>query len=74
MDLNISEITLSQVARVYSGRAGCMCGCRGKYTESGRGVALIFNKIVRNPAAQYDEHARCVYVETPTRNQVAYLR
>jgi hypothetical protein len=23
---------ISKVAKVYSGRIGCMCGCRGKYS------------------------------------------
>lgn len=23
----------AQIVRAYSGRAGCMCGCRGNYTE-----------------------------------------
>ena len=26
------QIDLSKVRKVYSGRPGCMCGCRGKWT------------------------------------------
>jgi hypothetical protein len=33
MDFN--EVTLDQVERVYSGRPGCGCGCRGKYYVPG---------------------------------------
>jgi hypothetical protein len=25
-------VDISKVAKVYSGRIGCMCGCRGKYS------------------------------------------
>ena len=33
-----TKIELSRVTRVYSGRPGCMCGCRGKYYDA-RGAA-----------------------------------
>jgi hypothetical protein len=29
---------ISNIAKVYSGRVGCMCGCRGKYSYN-EGVA-----------------------------------
>ena len=32
--MNIQEITPSQIVRVYSGKLGCMCGCKGKYYTS----------------------------------------
>ena len=32
--MNIQEITPSQIVRAYSGKGGCMCGCRGKYYTS----------------------------------------
>lgn len=28
---DIQEITPAMVAKTYSGRPGCMCGCKGKY-------------------------------------------
>jgi hypothetical protein len=31
-------VDISKVAKVYSGRIGCMCGCRGKYSYN-EGVA-----------------------------------
>jgi hypothetical protein len=30
-----APVELKQVVRVYSGKPGCGCGCRGKYWESG---------------------------------------
>jgi hypothetical protein len=32
--MNIQEITPSQIVRAYSGKVGCMCGCKGKYYTS----------------------------------------
>jgi hypothetical protein len=32
--MNIQEITPSQIVRAYSGKIGCMCGCKGKYYTS----------------------------------------
>jgi hypothetical protein len=29
--LDIQNVTKSQILRVYSGRIGCMCGCKGNY-------------------------------------------
>ena len=40
---------------------------------SDRSVKIIFNKIMKNPAHKYDAGANCVYVETETRNLVAYF-
>lgn len=34
------QVTFSQVARVYSGLPGCMCGCRGKYHANPANPAL----------------------------------
>lgn len=40
---------------------------------SDRSVKIIFNKIMKNPARKYDADANCVYVETGTRNLVAFF-
>jgi hypothetical protein len=77
---------LNKVFKVYSGKPGCMCGCNGRYKMasahaesaaaediSDRSVKIIFNKIMKNPAHKYDAGANCVYVETETRNLVAYF-
>ncbi len=64
---------LSKVTRVYSGSPGCMCGCKGKYSDSDRSRKIIFNKIMKNPNHKFDAAAKCVYVETETRNLVAYF-
>ena len=32
--MNAKDISRSLIRNVYSGRQGCMCGCRGKYVYS----------------------------------------
>ena len=67
--------TLANVKTVYSGRLGCMCGCRGKYTEpheSARSVKILFNKVMNNPAHKVEDN--CAFVETDTRNLVVYFK
>jgi hypothetical protein len=75
--------TLANVQKVYSGKPGCMCGCRGKYsyaagcTESEydvvneRSVKILFNKVMNNPAHKVEDGI--AYVETDTRNLVVYF-
>jgi hypothetical protein len=77
---------LSKVTKAYSGKPGCLCGCRGKYSYAegaphadwqgkvnSRSVKIIFNKIMKNPKHEFDDQANCVYVDTPTRTLVAYF-
>ena len=67
--------TLANVKEVYSGKPGCMCGCRGKYSrpdENARSVKILFNKVMNNPKHKVD--GECVIVETATRNLVLYFK
>jgi hypothetical protein len=75
--------TLANVKKVYSGKPGCMCGCRGKYSyvqgcEEGyddqvneRSVKLIFNKVMNNPKHKVEDGI--AFVDTGTRNLVVYF-
>ena len=66
--------TLADVKTVYSGKPGCMCGCRGKYTtpeQSARSVKLIFNKVMNNPAHKIEDGI--AFVDTGSRNLVVYF-
>ena len=31
-------LDINKIAKVYSGRKGCMCGCNGKYSYTARGA------------------------------------
>ena len=66
--------TLADVKTVYSGKPGCMCGCRGKYTtpeQSARSVKILFNKVMNNPKHRVEDGI--AFVETATRNLVVYF-
>lgn len=70
-----------QVGKVYSGKLGCACGCRGNYSENPKTITLIVNKMRK---ALKDGMATEVMfggygeaflsVETATRRYTAYLK
>ena len=78
---DLSALNLSEVTRVYTGKSGCMCGCRGKYHEK----PGLIRRIVANMAAYAAEHgmavmvethgdlSRCVFLEAPGREYHAYV-
>ncbi len=71
------EMGLNDVVRVYNGKPGCMCGCRGKYSEpadNARSVKIMYNKIMNNPAKVVDEENGWVYVTDREKNQVIYFK
>lgn len=61
---------VSKVSKVYSGKPGCMCGCRGKWSYSStsreafdcrdmhgindRSVKIISGKVSRNPNVEVE--------------------
>ena len=76
----IQQVTIDQVTRVYNGRPGCGCGCRGKYypevegaepTAHDRGMMTRILRLVKaNPAASGKDGI--LFSET-TRNYWVYL-
>ena len=76
--------TLANVRKVYSGRHGCMCGCRGKYSYAAgctdseydevneRSVKILFNKVMNNPARKIEDNI--AFVDTDTRSLVVYFK
>jgi hypothetical protein len=59
---------ISKVAKVYSGKIGCMCGCRGKYSYnegvahedwqgavSVRSVKIMAKKVLSDPRAVFEK-------------------
>lgn len=71
-------LTLEHTVRSYSGRPGCMCGCKGTYNESERArkqaiTVLLKNPEVRLQAWKPSDDAGCLFVDTPTRTRVLYL-
>ena len=82
------EPTTGPFAKAYSGRRGCMCGCRGNwhYTEEGsklepsttnsvnpKAVKQIYTRIMNNPDHKWDDLSKCWYVDTDQRTLAVYL-
>lgn len=76
--------TLANVEKVYSGKPGCMCGCRGKYSYAPgcgdgkydvvneRSVKLLFNKVMKHPDVKTEPGY--AFVDTGSRNLVVYFK
>lgn len=72
------DTSRNNVVKVYSGKPGCMCGCRGKwsYASSAKDipsygvcndtvVSRIYNEVMKNPSkTQEDDY---VFVDTDKR-------
>lgn len=76
--MDINQINVSDIKRIYSGRSGCMCGCRGKYTE-GKGVSRIFNnmkKFIDATGVKVEEDAGdgIVFVDDGVKTYVIYTK
>jgi hypothetical protein len=69
-------LDISKVAKVYSGKIGCMCGCLGKYSYnegvqredwqgavSVRSVKIMAKKVMSDPRANFNESSEYVFVE-----------
>lgn len=67
---------ISNIAKVYSGKIGCMCGCRGKYSYNEgqaredwqgavntRSIKIIAGKVFKDPRADRTESSEYVFVE-----------
>jgi len=68
-------LTVAQTIRSYSGKAGCMCGCQGKYSESERARKLAITQLLNDPRVKLDAWSDegCLFVRTETRQRVLYL-
>lgn len=80
----LEEVLLDarEADRVYAGRAGCMCGCCGTYTDAvpGNRAKTKRNKInamkrfaVANPDAELDEETGYVCLSTDRRVHAIYF-
>ena len=68
-------LAVNQTTRSYTGKPGCMCGCKGNYNEGERARKLAITQLLKDPRVRYgswgDEGA--VFVVTATRNRTLYL-
>lgn len=57
MAKHVSELTVADVSKVYSGRPGCGCGCRGKYSETGPNVKRVLSVLQTAAKVEVQEDA-----------------
>ena len=61
------------IVRVYSGKPGCGCGCRGKYWTDARNIKRIVGQMNASQGVMQTTGPDPIYsVETETRNRWAY--
>ena len=78
-------LDVSKVATVYSGKTGCMCGCKGKYTYNEgvahedwqgtvnvRTVRMFTRQVMSDPRVKYEDNY--MYVEADGRIKVVYFK
>ena len=72
-------LTVQDTVRSYSGKPGCMCGCRGTYRDTERARKMAITQMLKDPGMRIQTwkesggDAGCVYVDTPTRTRALYL-
>lgn len=80
---NLDQVTLDKVVRVYSGRPGCMCGCKGRYQEGMAGKRMLTNMkaFAGTEVGLYEEIVgedldgnRFISLESETRNYTVYFK
>jgi hypothetical protein len=78
-------LNVEKVAKVYSGKIGCMCGCLGKYSYNEnvehedwqgavnvRTVKMFVKQLMSDPETKYEDDY--MYVERNGRIKVAYFK
>lgn len=74
--ITLAMVALDNVARVYNGKSGCMCGCNGSYDtpeSNPRRARMLMNRVLKNPAVAYCATSHSIYMDTETRSTVVYL-
>ena len=69
-------LTVNDVKKVYSGKPGCMCGCRGDYNDdkTSRGFKVLANRVLKSVNAVYALDGQYAYLDSATRHVVVYFK
>jgi hypothetical protein len=78
-------LNVDKVAKVYSGKIGCMCGCKGKYTYNEgvaredwqgpvnvRTVRMFTRQVLAHPNVKWEDDL--AFVEENGRIKVVYFK
>lgn len=81
--IEFPAIDTTKISRVYSGKPGCMCGCKGKYTEFEHGGKNVGSTRIMNTmkdacekgfAEELEVTEQYVFVSTATRYYAIYMK
>jgi hypothetical protein len=73
--MDINDIRISDIKRVYSGRPGCGCGCRGKYYDAGHNmVKRVYRILSKSPDTKCHPADGIFYLENEKRYYWIYLK
>ena len=80
-------MNIDNIAKVYNGKIGCMCGCLGKYSYnegvahedwqgkvSVRSVKIMAKKILTNPNVKFESDYAFVEDGDNNKMQVVYFK
>lgn len=75
------DLSFENVKEIYSGKQGCMCGCRGIYKNESnateRSLKLLYRKVMSHDNMEYDTEANCAFISPKvglSRNNVVYFK
>lgn len=63
----VKKIDITKVKKVYSGRPGCQCGCRGNYSTK----PAVIKRVINNMFRKAEEAGEGVYIDS---NGIIYAR
>lgn len=70
--MNLGHLNEKNVARVYSGKVGCMCGCRGTYYDKPKAIKMLIRRMKEaiqlyrfDKEGDYEENNQYIYIEIP---------
>lgn len=74
-EIDVSTIDYAKIDRVYSGKPGCMCGCRGTYSSNKGQITRVINKMkaIEKPKLLQDGYIVYVSEDRDTPNTHAYV-
>ena len=71
-----TQINRDAIVKVYSGRPGCGCGCRGRYFEDARNITRVVNAMNKRADEVTESTTKgfptVFFVENDTRYYWAY--
>lgn len=73
----LKNLKIDKIDSIYSGKPGCMCGCRGKYHESELSKKRVLNNMIKYVEQNHLEvkaEFPHIYIDDPEKNYCVYLK